>query len=274
VPCWVDLTVTDVPAAAAFYGQVLGWTFTDTSDDFGGYVLGQVDGAAAAGIGPTAQPGLPSSWTLYLASNDTDATAKLITDAGGTMLLPPGDVGPLGRLLVAADPTGAVFGVWQAGEQIGTELHSEPGGLSWEDLRTDDPLSAWAFYRAVFGYETHPLEGAGPDYATFHLPGDPAPLGGMGGMFGADGGPHWVVSLGRLLRRRGHRRGAGAGPRRRRQHPRAPVRLGVREDGDDHRSVRRDVHGRADRRVQPAAGAVGITPERQCGRARHVHWMS
>jgi predicted enzyme related to lactoylglutathione lyase len=196
VPCWVDLTVTDVPAAAAFYGRVLGWTFTDTSDDFGGYVLGQVDGAAAAGIGPTPQPGLPSSWTLYLASNDADATAKLITDAGGTMLLPPGDVAPLGRLLVAADPTGAVFGVWQAGEQIGTEVHSEPGGLSWEDLRTDDPLSAWAFYRAVFGYETHPLEAAGPDYATFHLPGDPAPLGGMGGMFGADGGPHWVVYFG------------------------------------------------------------------------------
>jgi predicted enzyme related to lactoylglutathione lyase len=196
VPCWVDLTVTDVPAAQAFYGQVLGWTFVDTSDEYGGYVIAQVDGAAAAGIGPTPQPGLPSNWTLYLASNDADGTAKLITDAGGTMLLPPGDVGPLGRLLVASDPTGAVFGVWQAGGHIGAELHSEPGGLTWEDLRTPDPASAWAFYRAVFGYETHILEAAGPDYATFHLPGDPAPLGGMGGMFGADGPPHWVVYFG------------------------------------------------------------------------------
>jgi uncharacterized protein len=196
VPCWVDLTVTDVPAAQAFYGQLFGWTFTDTSDEYGGYVIGQMDGAAAAGIGPTAQPGLPSNWTLYLASNDADATATLITDSGGTMLLPPGDVGPLGRLLVASDPTGAVFGVWQGRVHLGAEVHSEPGGLTWEDLRTPDPASAWAFYRAVFGYETHILDAAGPDYATFHRPGDPAPLGGMGGMFGQDGPPHWVVYFG------------------------------------------------------------------------------
>jgi predicted enzyme related to lactoylglutathione lyase len=196
VPCWVDLTVSDVPAAQAFYGWVLGWSFADTADDFGGYVIAQVKGASAAGIGPTPQPGLPSSWTLYLASDDVDGTAKQIGDAGGTILLPPGDVGPIGRLCVAADPTGAVFGVWQAGEHLGTELHSEPGGLTWEDLRTPDPDAARAFYTAVFGYETHALEPAGPDYTTFHLPGDEAPLGGMGGMFGSDGPPHWVVYFG------------------------------------------------------------------------------
>jgi hypothetical protein len=53
-----------------------------------------------------------------------------------------------------------------------------------------------AFYRAVFGYETHPFEAAGPDYATFHLPGDDAPLGGMGGMFGQDAPPHWLITFG------------------------------------------------------------------------------
>jgi uncharacterized protein len=198
VPCWTDLTVTDVPVAQQFYGAVLGWSFTDTSDEYGGYVIAQVNGAAAAGIGPTPQPGVPSAWTLYLASDDVDATAKQVTDAGGTMLLPPGDVGPLGRLCVAADPTGAVFGVWQAGGHLGTELHSEPGGVTWEDLRTTDPATAVAFYRSVFGYEVNSLEGAGPDYVTFHLTGDPAPLGGMGPMFGAPEGtpPHWLVYFG------------------------------------------------------------------------------
>ena len=67
VPCWADLTVPDVPAAQAFYAAVLGWSFTDTADEYGGYVIGQVDGAAAAGIGPTPQQGVPSAWTLYLA---------------------------------------------------------------------------------------------------------------------------------------------------------------------------------------------------------------
>jgi hypothetical protein len=195
-PCWVDLTVSDVPAAQAFYGQVLGWSWSQTADDFGGYVIGRVGGAAAAGIGPTPQPGLPSAWTLYLADDDADAAAKRITDAGGTMILPPGDVGPIGRLCIAADPTGAVFGVWQAGDHLGAELHSEPGGLAWEDLRSPDPDAARAFYAAVFGYRTQPLEMAGPDYTTFHLGDDPAPLGGMGGMFGSDAPPHWLVYFG------------------------------------------------------------------------------
>lgn len=196
VPCWVDLTVTDVPLAQAFYGAVLGWTFADTAADFGGYVIGQTQGMAAAGIGPTPEPGLPAAWTLYLAADDADATARKVTDAGGTLLLPPGDVGPLGRMFVAADPTGAVFGGWQAGSHIGAGVHSEPGGLTWEDLRSPDPDRARAFYTGVFGYETRALEPAGPDYTTFHQPGDPAPLGGIGGMFGLDAPPHWLVYFG------------------------------------------------------------------------------
>lgn len=200
VPCWVDLTVSDVPAAQAFYSAVLGWSFADTAEEYGGYVIGAVDGAAAGGIGPTPQPGVPSAWTLYLASPDAEATAAAITDRGGTMLLPPGDVGPLGRLCVAADPTGAVFGVWQAGSHLGAELHSEAGGLTWEDLRSPDPDAARAFYTGVFGYETQALEMAGPDYTTFTLAGagGQAPLGGIGGMFGAPAGTpaHWLVYFG------------------------------------------------------------------------------
>lgn len=199
VPCWVDLTVSDVPAAQEFYSAVLGWTFAwDDADEYGGYVIGQVDGRAAAGIGPTPQPGLPSAWTVYLASDDADGTAAAVTAAGGTMLLPPGDVGALGRMFVAADPTGAVFGVWQHGAHLGAEVHSEPGSLTWEDLRSPDPATAQAFYRQVFGYELQPLEFAGPDYSTFTLPGNEAPLGGMGPMFGAPEGtpPHWLPHFG------------------------------------------------------------------------------
>ncbi|MDP9397182.1 MAG: VOC family protein [Actinomycetota bacterium] len=120
-----------------------------------------------------------------------------MTEHGGTVLLPPGDVGPLGRMFLAADPTGAGFGVWQAGTHSGAGVVNEPGGLTWEDLRSPDPEPARAFYRAVFGYRTEPLPDAGPDYATFALPGEDAPLGGMGAMMGAEGAPpHWLVYFG------------------------------------------------------------------------------
>jgi predicted enzyme related to lactoylglutathione lyase len=198
VPCWADLTVPDVAAARAFYGPVLGWRFAYSGEEYGGYVIAQVGDAAAAGIGPLQQDGAPAAWTLYLASDDVDATAAAVTAAGGALLLPPGDVGPMGRLAIAADPAGAVFGIWQHGVHIGAGVVNEPGGLSWEDLRSTDPASAQAFYAGVFGWEFRALEAAGPDYATFSAPGDDAPMGGLGGMMGApEGTPsHWLVYFG------------------------------------------------------------------------------
>jgi uncharacterized protein len=193
VPCWADLSTPDVTAAKGFYSAVIGWEFQDTEDEYGGYAIATYGGHTAAGVGP-AQPGAPVAWTIYFASDDADKAAAAVAEAGGIIIVAPGDVGPLGRMFIAADPTGAAFGVWQAGTHIGAGITNEPGGLAWEDLRTTDPDAARAFYEAVFGFTFQALDGAGADYTMFHLPGDDAPLGGMGGMMGAEGAPpHWLV---------------------------------------------------------------------------------
>ena len=194
VPCWADLMVPDVVAAGAFYAAVLGWEVPEPDEQYGGYVVAHRGGHAVAGIGPE-QPGARTAWTLYFASDDADGTTAAVEEAGGSVLAPPMDVGPLGRMAVAADPAGAVFGVWQAGTMIGAALVNEPGGLTWEDLRSTDPAAAQAFYSAVFGFQGDPLAMAGPDYGTFRLPHEQAPLGGMGGMMGSpEGTPsHWLV---------------------------------------------------------------------------------
>lgn len=197
VPCWVDLMAPDVQVAGRFYADVLGWSVPEPDEQYGGYTVAHVDGAAAAGIGPE-QPGARTAWTLYFATDDVDATALAVTEAGGTILLPPGDVGPQGRMGLAVDPSGAVFGLWQAGSMIGAARVNAPGGLCWEDLRSTDPDAARAFYAAVFGFRSEPLEMAGPDYALFMLPEESTPLGGTGGLMGApDGTPsHWLVYFG------------------------------------------------------------------------------
>ena len=198
VPCWADLSAPDLDAARAFYGAVLGWSFQASGEEYGGYVLAQVDGKPVAGLAPQQSADQPPAWTLYLATDDADKTAAAVSEYGGTVIFAPMDVGPLGRMLIASDPTGAFFGAWSAGEHIGAGLVNEPGALGWEDLRSLDPDAARTFYGGVFGYEFNALEAAGPDYTTFHLGGDPAPLGGMGGMFGApEGTPsHWLVYFG------------------------------------------------------------------------------
>jgi len=195
-PAWLDVTTPDIPAAQEFYGGLLGWTFSDGYEAFGGYCLAEVDGLAAAGMAP-AMEGVPPMWTLYFASEDTRATAAAVQAAGGSLLSDVMDIGDSGTMVVAADPAGAAFGVWQAKDMSGYSVFNEPGGLSWEDLRSSDPDASKAFYAEVLGWDYTPLEMAGPDYATFHHPGDEAPLGGLGGMMGMEGFPsHWIVYFG------------------------------------------------------------------------------
>lgn len=191
VPCWTDLAVSDVDTAKRFYATVLGWTYRPTDIEFGGYVIAETQGAAAAGIGPSPR-GAPANWTLHLAGDDVDKIAAATPAHGGRVLLPPRDVGTLGRRFIAADPTGARFGVWQAGTHIGAEVVNQPGSLTWEDLRSPDPDAARAFYSGVFGHHTEPLADGGLDYHLFALPGDDIPLGGMGGMT-EKGLAHWLV---------------------------------------------------------------------------------
>ena len=194
VPCWADVSAKDVRATGAFYTAVLGWQVPEPEEQWGGYVTAEVDGQAVAGIGPV-QGDAPAAWTPYLATDDVEGLVARAPEHGGSVLAPVMDVGPLGRMAILADPSGAVFGLWQAGTMIGASLVNEPGGLVWEDLRSTDPDAARSFYGALFGYDYEALEMAGADYATFKLSTEPHVLGGMGGLMGLpDGTPsHWLV---------------------------------------------------------------------------------
>jgi uncharacterized protein len=195
-PCWVDLAVSDIQAGAAFYTAVLGWDVRPTGPEFGEYVIGHVDGRPAGGLGPHEDPGEPG-WTLYFASDDVDATAEAVASNGGSLVLSPHDVGPHGRMAAAADPTGAVFGVWQAGEHLGCGVVNEPGALTWEDLRSPDPDGARSFYTAVFGFSHQPVAGGPADYRTFAFPDqEDHPLGGIGGLEVPGQRPRWLVTFG------------------------------------------------------------------------------
>ena len=172
---------------------MLGWSIVDMGDDFGHYHIAQVDGRAAAGIGPVMQEGQPSFWTVYLASDDADATAKLVAEHGGSLVLEPMDVPDNGRMAIATDPTGAAFGIWQAAGMNGAAVYNEPGGLVWEDARLSDAEAGKRFYADVFGYTYHPI----PEPPTTTAPSTSAsdPLGGMGGMMDVpEGTPsHWLA---------------------------------------------------------------------------------
>jgi predicted enzyme related to lactoylglutathione lyase len=95
---------------------------------------------------------------------------ELAKSNGGTPFMAPMDVMEAGRMAIIADPTGAVFGIWQAGEHKGAELVNEPGSLTWNELMTRDVDAAKRFYQAVFGIEPAEVPmGDGPPYTIFNV---------------------------------------------------------------------------------------------------------
>lgn len=178
-PCWVDLGADDVGKACAFYRALFGWDIEPGPPEAGGYAIGQQNGRAVAGVGPKQGPaGTPSVWTTYLAASNADETAAKIKAAGGQILMEPIDVMDVGRMAVASDPAGAVFGIWQARAHIGAGLANEPGSLCWNENLSRDFAGNKAFYQAVFGYEYGDMSDAGFHYATLKLGG--TEVGGIG----------------------------------------------------------------------------------------------
>ncbi|MFF4602540.1 VOC family protein [Streptomyces sp. NPDC001339] len=195
-PCWVDLAAPDQQGAIDFYSGVFGWTGEIGPAETGGYSVCELHGKPVAGIMAAmamgGQPPPPTVWTTYLASADADTTAQAVGDAGGTVLMPVMDVMTLGRMAIAADPTGAVFGIWQPVDFPGAGLVNEPGALIWNELNTTERSVASAFYQAVFGIESVPVEGADHYYAL-HV--DGRPVGGMQPMseqMPPDTPSHWL----------------------------------------------------------------------------------
>lgn len=181
-PCWVDLGVTDIPKAKAFYSALFGWEIQDGPPEAGGYSMCEIGGQPVAGIGAS-QGDMPIFWTTYIATEDADKTAEAIKAAGGQVLMEPFDVMDVGRMFMATDPGGAMFGVWQARAHTGVRLANEPGSLIWSENMSRAYDANKAFYGAVFGYHFSDIGDDGFSYATLDI--DGRPVGGIGAI-GAD----------------------------------------------------------------------------------------
>lgn len=105
-PCSVDLRVPGRRCLSPLLRRRPRLGRRRAGEQYGGCVIASARGVAAAGIGP-AREGARTDWTLYLASDDVDATVAQLTGHGGALILPPRDVGSLGRMAIAADPSGA-----------------------------------------------------------------------------------------------------------------------------------------------------------------------
>ena len=231
VPCWIDLQVPDAPAAAAFYGSLMGWETQDAlpPEVPASYLIATLDNHDVAAIEPREVD--RASWLTYIAVDDVDDMVPRALEAGGTLVDGPHDAGPGGRWAELRDPQGAVFRLWQARDRLGSQLNNAPGSWNFSDLHTPDPGGDLAFYCTLFGWQ---VEDMGPDAGTMiKVPGygdhleatvDPdirvrqagAPAGFADAIGGAvpivgDEQPHWHVTLSVADRGDAVRRAEGLG---------------------------------------------------------------
>jgi predicted enzyme related to lactoylglutathione lyase len=161
VPCWVDLVQPDLDATMAFYGGLFGWTFEVRTPDgiVPRYTYARLDGLIVAGVGGAPAGGTdPTGWTTYIWVDSADETAALVEAQGGRVISAPVDIPKSGRVAVYADPSGAVFGLWQARDNRGVELVNAPGSWNFSELNVRDTGEAAEFYGAVFGWLSDSLE--------------------------------------------------------------------------------------------------------------------
>lgn len=117
---------------------------------------------------------MPTVWTVYFATPDAAALADRIRAEGGQVITAPTPVRDLGTRALAADPEGAVFGLWQAGTHPGFGKRYEPGTFCWAELYARDMAAVDQFYgtlflEALFGADASPTS-AGPRCPTSSRP--------------------------------------------------------------------------------------------------------
>jgi predicted enzyme related to lactoylglutathione lyase len=104
---YIEIAVTDVDAAKAFYGSAFGWSFADYGPEYAGI---QVGGNEVGGLRRDSEvrAGGP---LVILFSEDLEGSVEAVTAAGGTIVRPiyafPG-----GRRFHFADPAGNELAVW------------------------------------------------------------------------------------------------------------------------------------------------------------------
>jgi len=106
---YIEISVTDVDKAKAFYGAAFGWAFNDYGPEYAGI---QGDGKEAGGLrrASDVRAGGP---LVMLYSDDLERSADAVSAAGGTIVEPISPY-PGGRRFEFADPDGNQLGVHTA----------------------------------------------------------------------------------------------------------------------------------------------------------------
>ena len=154
---WYELMTTDVEAAKAFYGKVVGWGAREAPGSR--YTLFTAGRAATSGLVDlpldAKKRGARPQWVGYISVDDVDGSVNRVKELGGTIHIPPTDAGDVSRFSVVSDPQMATF-ILVKWSDPGRQPPIDPralGHVGWHELLAVDWKRAFAFYREIFGWQ-------------------------------------------------------------------------------------------------------------------------
>ncbi len=178
---WYELLTSDIKAAEAFYGPVVGWSFAPFPGAPMPYdVINRPGGVGVGGIMRIPDGmGFPPHWEMYVGVTDIDETVARIERLGGSGLSPMMEIAGVGRFRTMKDPQGAVFAILQpSSPEERPEAEPVEGEASWHELYTTDAPAAATFYSDVFGWKQFEPMDMGP-MGKYYMWGRTGMLGGM-----------------------------------------------------------------------------------------------
>jgi hypothetical protein len=151
---WYELLTTDPKAAIGFYTEVARWNTQFW--EAGNYTMWVGAQGPLGGVGqlPEAAKAMGASpfWQVNIQVANVDETAAKVVQLGGRILVTE-DVPTVGRFAVIADPQGAAVAVFTPISAMAKHDSAVPGEFSWAELYTTDHDAAFAFYRAIAGWD-------------------------------------------------------------------------------------------------------------------------
>jgi len=154
---WADLFTDNPEGEAKFYTQVLGWTSETTTRKGHTYILISNGGETIAGIVPSSAKRREDSvprWIGFAATDDIGKAIETLNQAGGKTLAKPREVKERGKLAIAQDSQGSVFGLIQSSSGDVPDYEPAVGELAWAELFSDNPKAAADFYSKTFHYQS------------------------------------------------------------------------------------------------------------------------
>jgi predicted enzyme related to lactoylglutathione lyase len=161
---WHDHISPDAETARRFYADLVGWQTEVWKPGEFDYPIITTEGQGHGGFGP-AQGGAPPHWLGHVLVADVDETALKAEAAGGRVIAPAMDIPDIGRMVVLADPQGAVFSAFSP-QPTADPVQSE-GVFVWDELATTDVEAAKRFYGEVIGWTSREMDGLMGPYTMF-----------------------------------------------------------------------------------------------------------